>query len=60
MRFGVNWRMRIPTSKHGRLPQYSVDASGIAPDVTVPVYEKDWVDFARRFMEKRIGPGREK
>lgn len=53
------WNIRIPTSKHGRLPEYSVDANGITPDVVIPAYETDWIDYTRRFLEKRIGPGRD-
>lgn len=51
---GTNWILQRPTSKHGRLPEYSVDLQGITPDVYPPAYEDDWIDFAKRMLEKRL------
>lgn len=43
----------VPTSRSLRLPDRPFDADGIKPDITVPIWQFDWVHFVRRYwLEK--------
>jgi hypothetical protein len=50
---GSAWMLRYATSKHSRVPEYAIDKIGITPDVFISPTEKDWIDSAKRLMEKR-------
>jgi hypothetical protein len=41
-----------PTSRSLRLPGFSVDPHGIAPDITIPAEERDEIAFVQQWLER--------
>lgn len=43
-------RLRIPTARSKRLPEYPIDLIGFTPEVLIPAGERDVINFVRTYL----------
>ncbi len=46
-----NYALYMPTVRMMRLPEYQLDNIGIQPDIYMDKYIKDWVQYAKEYLE---------
>jgi hypothetical protein len=48
-----NYKLMMPTWRSMRLPDYPIDNIGIQPDIYLDKYIKDWIQFAKEYLENK-------
>jgi len=52
--FGCNnYKLMMPTWRSMRLPDYPIDNIGIQPDIYLDKYVKDWIQYAKDYLENK-------
>jgi len=46
-----NYKVMMPTWRSMRLPEYPIDNIGIQPDIYLDKSVKDWINYAKEYME---------
>ena len=47
----IDYTLYMPTVRMMRLPDYPLDNIGVQPDIYMDKYVKDWVQYAKEYME---------